>query len=817
MMRLKVVIVGSTPAETLQIEEALQQTGCLDSFRYLGLEQAQERVPNWESWDLVLARYQEKTGPELLGLLAPVLRGLTPRVIFLVDPYDPLLVTRMLNAGASNVLPVNGLDAVLESSLSAVFGGEWLRRRALAMPVTQMRFASPLKTQITPPAHPADEFLSVEDGFARLFRSSPIGLGIHRLRDGVCLDCNESFARMLESTRDEIIGSTLLELGPLEDIRAKLHQASLIPGTVVQFERNIFTRSRQVLRTQVMLDQVEWGGEACFLSMVQDITEKSHAKEKIRKLNDELEKTVLVRTGALEAANRELAAEISRRKYLEDFSHRLNQVIWETTDVVSIYDASGAMLFLNKAGRDLFGLGENDSVAHLDMYYGYGDEAREQVKNEIQPYAMRYGMWRGEVSYDLEDGRSIPLSQVMLCERESDGVVLYFATISRDISDFKRVEKMLRESRERYRTLAEAARDLIFVVSTDGKMEYANGNACKALGIDPQMVEGMAAADFFPQDFAANHLQMFYEVHEIDQPVYTEGPFVRDGEQFWLGTWLVPIHDERQGLSSILGVSRDITEQKKTDEALQRALQNERSLSEMRANFFSMTSHQFRTPLTTILLSSEVLLKYAAKLDDNQRGEHLGRIQEAANRLNGMLEDILVIGRVESGRYVCTPKSFDLITFCQQCVHEMAINDRALHKITFMHDGIEQLMILHDPEVVHRVVDNLLSNAIKYSPADSQVTLRVKMEESNVLLEVADQGIGIPDRDLKYLFQPFQRGSNAGKIPGTGIGLTIIQKSVELMRGTVALKSTEGQGSTFMVRFPARMEDNPPPSGLDHV
>lgn len=811
MVRLKVVIVGSTPAETLQIEEALQQTGCLDSFRYLGLEQAQERVPNWEAWDLVLARYQEKTGPELLSLLAPVLRGLTPRVIFLVDPYDPLLVTRMLNAGASHVLPIDQIDAVLETSIAAVFGGEWVRRRALIAPVTQMRYASPLETQLGSPANLEDGFLSLEDGLARLFRSSPIGLSIHRLHNGACLDCNESFARMLESTRDAIIGSTLLELGPLEDIRAKLDQASQSPGTLVQFERTIFTRSRKAHHILVMLDQVEWGGEACFLSLVQDITEKEQAKEKIRKLNDELEKTVLVRTGALEAANRELASEISRRKYLEDFSHRLSQVIWETTDVVSIYDASGRMLFLNKAGRDLFGLGENDSVAHLDMYHGYGDDAREQVKNEIQPYVMRYGIWRGEVFYDLADGQRIPLSQVMLCEREEDGVALYFATISRDISDFKRVEKMLRESRERYRTLAESARDLIFVVSTDGKMEYANGNACKALGIDPQMVEGMDATEFFPPDFAANHLQMFYEVHEIDQPVYTEGPFVRDGEQFWLGTWLVPIHDDRQGLSSILGVSRDITEQKKTDEALQRALQNERSLSELRANFFSMTSHQFRTPLNTILLSAEVLLKYAAKLDDSQRGEHLGRIQEAANRLNAMLEDILVIGRVESGRYVCKPKSFDLIKFCQQCVHEMAINDRAQHQLNFAHDGIEQLMILQDPEVVHRVVDNLLSNAIKYSPANSQVMLRVKSEDPNVLLEVSDQGIGIPDRDLKYLFQPFQRGSNAGKIPGTGIGLTIIQKSVELMGGTVALKSTEGQGTTFMVRFPARMEVITPP------
>ncbi len=804
MVRLKVVIVGTTPAETLRLEEAMQQTGCLDSFRYAGLEQAQERIPDWESWDLILARYQEKTGPALLSLLAPVLRNPTPHVIFLVDQYEPIFVTRMLNAGASHVLPMEGLEDVLETSLTAVFGSAWIRRRA---PVTAMLSQS----QVALPAQPGDHFMRVEDGFSRLFRSSPIGISINRLRDGVCLDCNDSFARMLESTREELVGSAPLELGPPESFSAQLEPVQQSPVGIVQFDRKIFTRSRQIRNTQVTLDLIEWDGEACFLALVQDITEKEQSKEKIRRLNDELERTVLVRTGALEAANRELAAEISRRKYLEDFSHQLNQVIWETTDVVAIYDASGKTKFLNKAGRELFGLGENDTVEHLNMYHGYGEEARKLVRKEIQPYVERHGVWRGEVAYEMEDGRTVPLSQVLLCEREEDGSILYYATISRDISDFKLVENMLRESRERYRTLAEAAHDLIFVVSKDGKMEYANGYACKALRIDPQLVEGMTAEDFFPPDFAVTHLQMFYEVHEIDQPVYTEGPFERDGEQFWLGTWLVPIHDEQQGLSSILGISRDITEQKKTDEALQRALQNERSLSEMRTNFFSMTSHQFKTPLTTILLSAEMLQKYNAKLDDKQRGEHLGRIQEAANRLNAMLEDILVIGRVESGRYVCAPKAFDLITLCQQSVHEMAINDRASHKIDFSHDGIEQLTIYQDQEVVHRVIDNLLSNAIKYSPANTQVTMRVKLEDQNILMEVADQGIGIPDRDMKFLFQPFQRGSNAGDIPGTGIGLTIIQKSVDLMHGTVALKSTEGQGTTFMVRFPARMENNNTP------
>ncbi len=319
---------------------------------------------------------------------------------------------------------------------------------------------------------------------------------------------------------------------------------------------------------------------------------------------------------------------------------------------------------------------------------------------------------------------------------------------------FKRVELELRQSRERYRTLAEAAHDFIFMVSREGTMEYANEYACRALGHDPQKVEGIPASQFFPREFAINHLQKFVEVHEVDRPVYTEGPFYQDEEQFWLGTWLVPVHDDAGKLVSVLGISRDITEQKKSDEALQRALQNERRLGEFRSNFFSMTSHQFRTPLSTILLSAGLLQKYADRWDQKEREEHLSRILDAARRLNNMLEDILVIGRVEAGRYICVPKDFDLIRFIALVIAELAANDSGGHDFLFKHEP-EQYNVFLDQEVLSRVLDNLLSNAIKYSPQGTLVIVELKLEEDHFRLEVTDQGIGIPESDNEVSFPTF--------------------------------------------------------------
>jgi PAS domain S-box-containing protein len=803
MVQLKVMILGTSPAETLFLEEALHQIGCLETFRYIGLEQAMERVPNWQEWNLLIVRFQEQNSEKLLPLLASPLREGLPPVFFLVDSYDPLLVTRLLNAGARRVLPIDRLDQVLEANLTGIFGSEL----HLVKPNLPREFSADALQGISRNAGEGTFFS--DEGFARLFHSSPIGISINRLRDGLCVHCNESFAHLLEWPCEELIGRDSLEL----DIFAAMQKdadsdASASnwrdrPSTL--FERKVYTRGRQIRHVQVHLDRIEWGGEPCVISMVQDITEKEQAKEKVNRLNDELERLVLVRTGALEAANRELAAEISRRKVLEDFSNQLSQIIWETPDVVAIWAPDDRMQFLNKAGRMLFGLKEDDSIAHLDFFSAYSVDVRTWMRETVQPLVVKNGIWRGETVFQLPGERVIPLSQVLLCKKGDAGEVQFFASIARDVSDFKKVEQDLRQSREHYRNLAEAAHDFIFMVSHDGLMEYANEFSCQALGYDPAAVEGIPASQFFPKDFAANHLQLFNEVYEIDRPIYTEGPFLLEGQDFWLGTWLVPIHNDRGGLTSILGISRDITEQKKTDEALQRALQNERKLNEMRSNFFSMTSHQFRTPLSTILLSVEMLQKYGQRWDEPKRQEHLGRVQEAVKRLNSMLEDILVIGRAESGRFVCAPKYFDLIPFCQQAIRDLSANDQDEHQVLF-ETTRSDLQVYHDPDVMYRVIDNLLSNAIKYSPKGSNVTVQIKTEEQYVLLEVSDQGIGIPEHDIKYLFQPFQRGSNAGDFPGTGIGLTIIQKSVELMNGSVSLKSKEGQGTTFMVRFPVRYE-----------
>ncbi len=144
----------------------------------------------------------------------------------------------------------------------------------------------------------------------------------------------------------------------------------------------------------------------------------------------------LIRTGALHAANRELAAEIDRRKYFEDFTNQLSQTLRETSDVVAIGDPEGKLQFLNKAGRILFSIPEDAPVTDLNILFPYSAEMRRWITDEVQPVLIKNGTWRGETEFQLPDNRTIPISQVMSCKKDNDGNILYFATVARDVSDF---------------------------------------------------------------------------------------------------------------------------------------------------------------------------------------------------------------------------------------------------------------------------------------------------------------------------------------------------------------------------------------------
>ena len=230
-------------------------------------------------------------------------------------------------------------------------------------------------------------------------------------------------------------------------------------------------------------------------------------------------------------------------------------------------------------------------------------------------------------------------------------------------------------------------------------------------------------------------------------------------------------------------------------------LRAERELGRLKSNFVSMVSHEFRTPLGVIRAAGESLTRYFERLSHSQRVELLGDIARSTRRMNDLIEEVLLLGKVEAGRMECRPAPVDLAAVCRRVLTEVRTATQDVCPIEFTSPGMMPDLKL-DEGLIVIILSNLVSNAVKYSPPGRPVRLGLHCDTNHVTLEVRDEGIGIPAVDQAGLFKSFHRAANVGQIPGSGLGLTIVKRCVDLHDGEVSFKSQEGKGTTFTVRIP---------------
>jgi len=273
------------------------------------------------------------------------------------------------------------------------------------------------------------------------------------------------------------------------------------------------------------------------------------------------------------------------------------------------------------------------------------------------------------------------------------------------------------------------------------------------------------------------------------------------------------IVDEQGNKQGFVCVARDITEKKKIEAALlrvkvaeaakeetDRALQQEKQLNEMKTKFISIASHEFRTPLTTILSSTELLRDYGYKWTEERKERHFQRIAVSVKHMTELLNDVLLIGKAEAGKIEFNPSSIDVVKFCQELIEEIEITAKN-HTIQF-HCKRQYIHACMDEKLLRHIFGNLLSNAVKYSPKGGIVNFELIFQLEKLIFQIQDQGIGIPQAELSQLFDTFHRASNVGTIPGTGLGLAIVKKSVEAHEGQITVQSAVGLGTTFRVTLP---------------
>ncbi|MDD3721121.1 MAG: PAS domain S-box protein [Lutibacter sp.] len=342
----------------------------------------------------------------------------------------------------------------------------------------------------------------------------------------------------------------------------------------------------------------------------------------------------------------------------------------------------------------------------------------------------------------------------------------------------------------------------VAVMNKDSKILFAEGDALTQLGLKQIFYEGITVDDIplFSETQKAlikeNITKTLAGQHHSFEVNY-------QGRYFAVNT--APLVDENNKISNALHVYSDISQQKEVEFAIQNALIKERELNELKSRFVSMASHEFRTPLSAILTSAILIGKQNGQGKEQKREKYVTQIEKNVNNLVVILNDFLSLSKLEEGKVVAIPKRFDLISFFKILVEESNIGLKKNQTIS-INSPNEELFVHLDVKLLKHIINNLLSNASKYSPEASSIYLKILQNQENVVIQITDQGIGIPEEEQKYLFARFFRAKNAANIEGTGLGLNIVKQYTTLMGGTIEFKSGINKGTTFSVELPIHKE-----------
>ncbi|SDP97087.1 PAS/PAC sensor signal transduction histidine kinase [Mucilaginibacter sp. OK268] len=386
------------------------------------------------------------------------------------------------------------------------------------------------------------------------------------------------------------------------------------------------------------------------------------------------------------------------------------------------------------------------------------------------------------------------------------------------------------------KAIIENAIDGIITIDGRGIVESINPAACKLFLCSPEEVIGQNISTLMPPPYKAQHDEYINRYQRTSEPhIIGIGRVVtglrKDGTTFpfKLGVSDVPFSGRKIYAGFIHDLSREMEAEeqlkeyaahleelveertlslKKTVEALQEAkeevslsLEKEKELGQLKSRFVSMASHEFRTPLSAIQLSSSLIEKYAQPFDNPNISKHVAKIKTAIGNLTAILNDFLSLEKLEAGKVTPSFEAFDLVKLSEEITEEMQMVAKQNQNIIYQHTGISSVIIL-DQNLVRNCVLNLIGNAIKYSGENTFIEFNTEINEQFCLIAIKDNGIGIPETDQKHLFEAFFRAHNTGNIPGTGLGLNIVARYANLMNGQIEFNSDINQGTTFILKFP---------------
>jgi two-component system sensor kinase FixL len=378
--------------------------------------------------------------------------------------------------------------------------------------------------------------------------------------------------------------------------------------------------------------------------------------------------------------------------------------------------------------------------------------------------------------------------------------------------------------------------DGILTIDDRGKIESINPAGCKLFLYTPEEVIGNNVSMLMPPPDRQNHDEYINRYQRTGEPhIIGIGREVtglrKDGTRFPFRLAVSEV--KLSGRTIYAGFIHDMSREKEAEETLREyalhleelvaqrtqslkrtvdalqlakeevslSLEKEKELGQLKSRFVSMASHEFRTPLSAVQLSASLIEKYAQPFDNPNISKHVAKIKNAIGNLTTILNDFLSLEKLEAGKVEPTFGTFNLVKLSEEITEEMQLLAKQNQSIIYQHTGVVSAVRL-DQNLLKNCIINLIGNAIKYSGENTFIEFNTEINDSNCIVTVKDNGIGIPETDQKHLFEAFFRAHNTGSIPGTGLGLNIVARYANLMSGHIEFKSSVNQGTLFTILFP---------------
>ena len=643
-----------------------------------------------------------------------------------------------------------------------------------------------------------------EKRFQDIFVNSPDAIYIESL-EGIILDVNEATCKLHETTEEELLGKSIFEVSPARDHEAiRNRQPRIINGEIKKFESECLTKDGRIIPIEISVAPISFKGEAAMLMHVRDITDRRQNQQLLQELNSELEQKVKERTSELEEVNARMRHEIYTREKIQNELLRqkdfLRLIIDSTPTLIFVKDQDGKFLLANKSTATFYNMTTEEMEGHFDTDHNFDEKEIRDFKNQDEEI-LAGGK---EISFPIQSfvnkktGKVTWLQTIKKPIPSISGNEINVLGVSTDVTDIKQTKENLKTTELLYR---EIARNLpkagMFIF--DNKLQYilAEGPLIGVISKPKIEIEGHSVTDTINEK-ERERVEKIYRDILLGKSSESEQVFF--GRQ--LKVYHIPIYNDAGEVIYCMVMVFYISDLKETQVELEkRATQLQRSNDELE-RFAYVASHDLQGPLRTIASYLQLLeMRYKDKLD-KEALEFIDFSVNGAKRMQTLIIDLLNYSRISSA-----PKPF-VKTNTNEIVEGVIQTLQSSIKTGNATIKLETLPVLiAEPNQLFLLFQNLIDNAIKFVKEKKPViTISCTEKTTEWKFEVADNGIGIREDFKEKVFQIFQRLHAETEYPGTGVGLAICKKIVDLHNGRIWFESNADGGTTFCFTVSKNLE-----------